>query len=112
MVLTVYSALSLVTGLSCHHRQRDTRATSLTRCAGIFADLMPASGHRDHTASPSANMRASSCAPSRPSHSAPDTRDDREAPLLQRARNEALIVVILARREAEYFDAEGWTAEC
>jgi hypothetical protein len=25
MVLTAYSALSLVTGLSCHHRQRDAK---------------------------------------------------------------------------------------
>jgi hypothetical protein len=49
MVLTAYSALSLVTGLYCHHRQRDA--------AGIIANLMPASGHQDHTASPSALAR-------------------------------------------------------
>jgi hypothetical protein len=45
MVLTVYSALSLVTGF-------------LATIAGenlLFADLTPASGRQDHTASPSAS---------------------------------------------------------
>jgi len=46
MVLTVSSALSLVTGLFCHHRQ--------LRCVSIVANLTPASGRQDHTASPSA----------------------------------------------------------
>jgi hypothetical protein len=74
MVLTAYSALSLVTGLCCHHRQRDA--------VRVFANLMPASGHQDHTASPSASKRASSCALPRPPHPAPNVRDDREPPLL------------------------------
>src|ERR1700740_102606 len=43
MVLTVSFGLSLVTGLSCHHRRRI-----------ISADLTPASGRQDHTTSPSA----------------------------------------------------------
>jgi len=47
MVLTAYSGLSLVTGLYCHHHQ----------CESIITDLMPASGHQDHTASPSALAR-------------------------------------------------------
>src|SRR5450756_2502564 len=42
---TAYTALSPVTGLSCHCRQRKL----------VSADLMPASGHQDHTASPSAS---------------------------------------------------------
>jgi hypothetical protein len=41
---TAYSALSLVTGLSCHHRRRKL----------VFANLTPASGRQDHTTSPSA----------------------------------------------------------
>jgi hypothetical protein len=44
IVLTTYSALSLVTGLSCHHRP--------CNAARIITNLMPASGHQDHTASP------------------------------------------------------------
>jgi hypothetical protein len=46
MVLTVYSALSLVIGLSCHHRRQI-----------VFADLISASRYQDHAASPSASMR-------------------------------------------------------
>ena len=44
--LTAYSVLSLVTGLSCHHRPRDTES--------VVANLAPASGRQDHTAWPSA----------------------------------------------------------
>jgi hypothetical protein len=47
MVLTVSFGLSLVTGLVCHHR--------LAKC--ISQSLMPASGHQDHTTSPSALAR-------------------------------------------------------
>jgi hypothetical protein len=54
MVLTAYSALSRVTGLSCH-----------PRLPIISAGLMPASGHQDHTTSPSAKviarLRACNC---------------------------------------------------
>jgi len=42
---TAYSALSPVIGLVCHRR--------LARWINIVADLMPASRHQDHTASPS-----------------------------------------------------------
>ncbi|THD53751.1 MAG: hypothetical protein E8A46_10225 [Bradyrhizobium sp.] len=45
MVLTVSFALSPVTGLVCHRRLRKL----------VFAHLMPASGHQDHTTSPSAS---------------------------------------------------------
>jgi hypothetical protein len=45
MVLTVSFGLSLVTGLFCHHRLADHHPQS----------LMPASGHQDHTTSPSAS---------------------------------------------------------
>ena len=43
--VTVYSALSPVTGLSCHRRPRKVL---------LLANLTPASGRQDHTASPSA----------------------------------------------------------
>jgi hypothetical protein len=54
---------------------------SPARCRSIFADLAPASGRQDHTISPSASRHSSDDAP-RPSHPAPNVRDDREAPLL------------------------------
>ncbi len=76
MVLTVSSALSSVTGLCCHRRPRRL-ARSL-----LLANLTPASGRQDHTASPSADKRVSSFgADLRPSHPAPNVRDDRETPL-------------------------------
>jgi hypothetical protein len=67
--------------------------TRSPRCPGLIATVasrssrgsIPASGDRDHTISPAARCR-SSAAPQRPSHPAPNVRDDREAPLL-RARD-------------------------
>jgi hypothetical protein len=50
MVLTAYSALSLV--------NRALLSPSPVRCASIVTRLTPASGRRDHTASPSAKSRA------------------------------------------------------
>jgi hypothetical protein len=47
MVLTVSFALSLMTGLCCHHRPQNEIPQSLT----------PASGRQDHTTSPSASAR-------------------------------------------------------
>src|SRR6266478_2395918 len=47
MVLTGSFALSLVTGLVCHHRKRKISSANLT----------PASGRQDHTTSPSALVR-------------------------------------------------------
>jgi len=44
---TAYFALSLVTGLFCHHHPQDAER--------VFADLTPASGRQDHTTSPSAS---------------------------------------------------------
>jgi hypothetical protein len=71
MVLTVSFGLSLVIGLF------------VTIIGGIFSiDLMPASRHQDHTTSPSTSAPFVSVLP-RPSHPAPNVRDDREAPLLR-----------------------------
>jgi hypothetical protein len=62
MVLTVSSALSLVTGRSCHHRPRENL---------LPENLTPASGRQDHTTSPSASQARSSMRYSRPPHPAP-----------------------------------------
>jgi hypothetical protein len=57
---------------------------------GIFPQgLMPASRHQDHTTSPSAGRGARPAPRPRPSHPAPNVRDDRETPLLNRAQDGA-----------------------
>jgi hypothetical protein len=71
---TAYSALSSVTGLSCHRPPRNAK-----HCR----ELMPASGHQDHTTSPSAR-RALVSTPSCVHRIPPRVRDDRETPLLSR----------------------------
>src|SRR5215475_11845327 len=81
--LTAYSALSPETGLSCPRRR-----------AIISRDLTSASGGQDHTPLPSASasfvrVHKARATPPRPSHPAPNVRDDREAPLLKRARDGA-----------------------
>jgi hypothetical protein len=93
MVLTVSFVLFLATGLFCHHRQRDAQATLLQcdakhrhqQCADIVTNLTPASGRQNHTTSPSASRITRQLMPPRPSHPAPNVRDDREAPLLRTA---------------------------
>src|SRR5450759_1607449 len=67
---TAYSALSPVTGLSCHRRLRKLP----------FANLTPASGRQDHTTSPSASS-ALVFSTIRVHHIPPRIRDDRETPL-------------------------------
>jgi hypothetical protein len=57
---------------------------SQAQCASIVAHLTPASGRQDHTTSPSATGALRLRAPLRPPHPAPNVRDDREPPLLQR----------------------------
>jgi hypothetical protein len=77
MVLTGSSALSLVTGLCCHHRKRNAQALSpLDASVG-------ASGPHGFT------VRVDALRPAhhpRPPHPAPNVRDDRELPLLERTR--------------------------
>ncbi len=70
--LTAYSALSLVS--------RALLPPSPARSS--HAGLISASGYQDHAASPYAIRRTRLMHRKRPSHSAPNTRDDREAPLL------------------------------
>ena len=71
MVLTAYFALSLVTGLVCHHRRRkDFRQLDAS---------VGASGPHDFAVR---KQRHSSFDMPRPPHPAPNVRDDRETPLL------------------------------
>jgi hypothetical protein len=77
MVLTGSFALSLVTGLVCHHRKRNAQALSLLDAS------VGASGPHDFTvrksaARPRKNLHASLL---RPPHPTPHVRDDREPPL-------------------------------
>jgi hypothetical protein len=51
----------------------------------------------------------SSVAPARPSHLAPNVRDDRETSLLSGARRLKLVAVICPTAQAKYFLREGWT---
>jgi hypothetical protein len=55
MVLTVSFALSLVTGLVCHHRRRNEAPLKPGWAKVPSAALTPASGRQDHTTSPSAS---------------------------------------------------------
>jgi hypothetical protein len=73
MVLTVSFELSPVTGLSCHCHP--------CNAARIITSLTPASGRQDHTTSPSASRRSRQQHRSRPSHPAPNVRDDRDTSL-------------------------------
>src|ERR1700742_1424036 len=88
MVLTVSFVLFLVTGLSCHHHQRDAEP--------FFANLTPASGRQNHTTSPSASVRfVSRTDASTASHR--NVRDDRDPPLI-RGETGAVKAVIWPRR--------------
>ena len=62
--------ISPVTRLCCHRRERI-----------VPVHLTPALGRQDHTISPSAICCSSDNTP-RPSHPAPNVRDDRDTPLL------------------------------
>src|SRR5216683_7349950 len=77
------------------------------------ATLAPASGRQDHTTSPSAAtsfVRAhfARLTLPRPSHPAPNVRDDREPPLL-RERDIDVVSLIWVGGEAKYFCKEDWT---
>jgi hypothetical protein len=60
----------------------------MPQCASIVADLISASGYQDHTTSPSAMTPLVWRRHLRPSHPAPNARDDRDTPLNQ-ARDDA-----------------------
>jgi hypothetical protein len=99
MVLTVSFALSLVTGLVCHHRKRNAQALSLLDAS------VGASGPHDFTVRVGTFRQPRH---PRPSHPAPNVRDDREAPLKWDGIA-ADVEVIWAKREVENFFGEDWT---
>src|SRR5229473_2339237 len=96
--VTAYFALSPVTGLSCHRRPREVL---------LPANLTPASGRQDHTASPSARVTLVS-RNSRVHRIPPRVRDDREPPLSSGETGEVKSV-ICPTAKAKYFCATGWT---
>jgi hypothetical protein len=99
MVLTAYFALSPVIGLSCHRRQRDAKASSPTWHQRRDARTTRLRRPRDA-------VRLS--AHPRPSHPAPNVRDDREAPL-ERVRDRIGLLLFLPKRKAKYFCEQDWT---
>jgi hypothetical protein len=96
--LPAYSELSPVTGLSCHRRPREVL---------LPANLTPASGCQDHTASPSARVTLVS-RNFRVHRIPPHVRDDREPPLSSGETGEVKSV-ICPTAKAKYFRAEVWT---
>src|SRR2546421_1269573 len=99
MVLTVSFVLFPVTGLYCHRRLADRSA-----------NLMPASGHQNHTTSPSARHVRSSFAPPLV-HRIPCPTSVTIAKRPSVGRDGVLIILIWVNREQEYFCERGWTTE-
>jgi hypothetical protein len=98
MVLTVSFALSPVTGLVCHRRQRsDLRQLDAS---------VGASGPHDFAVRFSAVRQRHRHVHRIP----PRVRDDRETPL-QRDGTAVDVKVIWVRREQEYFCERGWTRQ-
>src|SRR5437588_2239182 len=97
MVLTVSFVLFPVTGLICHRRLQE-----------IPASLMPASGHQNHTTSPSARHARSSFAPPLV-HRIPCPTSVTIAKRPSAGRDDALIILIWVNREYKYFCDWGWT---
>jgi hypothetical protein len=73
----------------------------------LLKNLMPASGHQDHTTSPSASAPFVKGA-IHVHRIPPRVRDDREPPLCEAGRGE-LVKVICPTGKAENFSCGGWT---
>src|ERR1700690_4106549 len=102
MVLTVSFALSLVTGLSCHHRSRwNFFLRKLDTSVGV-------SGPHDFAVRHSAARLAS---PPRPPHPASTFVTIAIRPSCEAGRGE-LVEMICPTGKAEYFCQEGWTRIC
>ena len=95
---TAYSALSPVIGLSCHRHPREVL---------LPANLTPASGCQDQTASPSARVALVS-RNFRVHRIPPHVRDDREPPLSSGETGEVKSL-ICPTAKAKYFFETGWT---
>jgi hypothetical protein len=99
-VLTVSSALSLVTGLCCHHRRRNLfhQLDASVGASGPHGFAVRAQRHSSLT-----------CRVHRIPY--PTFRDDRDTPL-RVGRDARDMQVIWVRRESEYFCERGWTLIC
>jgi hypothetical protein len=97
---TAYGVLSLVTGLSCHHR-----------LPIISPNLTPASGHQDHTISPSAEViaRLAILRVHRIPHPTSVTIASRPSCGVRDART---IHLIWISEKQKYFFRRGWTGNC
>ena len=104
---TVSFALSLVTGLVCHHRRCDADITCVMRRHHHRLDAsVGASGPHDFAVH---LTRPSSKAHRRPPHPMPNVRDDGQRPPYGHG-TKATTLMIWIGRKAEYFCAGGWTA--
>jgi hypothetical protein len=98
MVLTASFVISSAIGLFCRRHQ--------WKCFRQFNASVEASGPHDFSVRTDApRLRATV----RPSHPAPNVRDDREAPLLRSAGWLESVMLCLAISEAKYFCRKGWT---
>jgi hypothetical protein len=101
MVLTAYSALSLVTGLVCHHHRRDAKHhRQLDASVG-------ASGPHDFAVRKVSALVSSA---TRVHRIPPRVRDDRDTPLVWDETAEDMQVT-WGGRESEYFCDGGWTGQ-
>jgi hypothetical protein len=110
MVLTVSFALSSVTGLSCHRRPRISACRARQGISSPFRKLdasVGASGPHDFAVH---LKRARLARHQRPSHPAPNVRDDRETPL-QRDGTASDIDVIWIAHEGINFLIWDWTTQ-
>jgi hypothetical protein len=85
MVLTASFVLSLVIGLSCHHRQRNAK-----HCRQLDASVEAPRPHDFTVHGIATRQLALPC----PSHPASNVRDDRDTPLLSGAGRGELLKVI------------------
>ena len=102
MVLTAYSALSLVIGLVCHHHRRDAKHhRQLDASVG-------ASG--PHGFAVRKNKRLRQRAPSRPPHPDPTSVTIAKRPFVWAGMARDM-QVIWVESEPEYFCAKDWTTQ-
>ena len=101
MVLTAYSVLSPVTGLSCHRRLRRLLLAELDASVG-------ASGPHDFAVRQQAPLVHARFL--RPPHPAPDVRDDREPPLCGHGMARVCRDDLPDGQSGIFFLQEGWTA--
>jgi hypothetical protein len=76
-----------------------------------IANLISASGYQAHTTSPSAFAPFVNAPPKRPSHPAPNVRDDRDTPLFSGAGWREVLEMICPTGKVKYFYPWDWTVD-